>query len=177
MLTIDDIKLNIDNEDIFKKCFKEVQKFMVRKGWYGACHATTAVLYAICKVLDIEANPCIGEVFYKAYFDHSWLEINGAIFDLAITMPFVDDYATGPIFNSIDLTTGEKATLDYGVKYQGLDTQAKYAFSMSIYKYLRNSPEVNLIELVIDILKLNGKYISRSRLENILGDDRWVLVE
>lgn len=177
MLQIDEIELDINNEEIFKSCFKEVQKFMIRKKWYGACHATTAVLYAICKVLDIECTPCIGEVFYKMFFDHSWLVIDNAIYDLAITMPFEDACATGPIFKDIDLATGKKAVLQYGVKYQGLDEQAQYANSLTIYDYLRNSPEVNLINLVIDTLKLNGKYISRSRLQQLLKNDSWKLID
>lgn len=177
MLQIEGIKLNIINEKIFKSCFKEVQKFMIRKKWYGACHATTAVLYAICKVLDIKCTPCIGEVLYKIYFDHSWLVIDGAIYDLAITMPFEDACATGPIFKNIDLSTGKKVILQYGVQYQGLDEQAQFAYSMPIYDYLKNSPEINLINLVIDTLKLNGKYVSRNRLQQILSDDKWVLVK
>lgn len=176
MLQIDEIELNINNEEVFKSCFKDVQNFMKRKQWYGACHATTAVLYAICKVLDIKCTPCIGEVLYKIYFDHSWLIIDDAIYDLAITMPFEDACATGPIFKDIDLSTGKEATIQYGVKYQGLDEQASFAYSMSIYDYLKNSPEINLINLVINTLKMNGKYISRSRIQQLLGNDSWKLI-
>lgn len=82
-----------------------------------------------------------------------------------------------PIFKDIDLATGKKAVLQYGVKYQGLDEQAQYANSLTIYDYLRNSPEVNLINLVIDTLKLNGKYISRSRLQQLLKNDSWKLID
>ena len=176
-MTIDDIKLSINNEKIFKECFKDLHKFMMRKKWYGACHATTAVMYAICRVLDIECVPCIGEVYYKTFFDHSWLLINNNIFDLAITMPFEMSFSNGPIFNSINLSSGEEKTIKYGVIYSGLDEQATIVYSMSIYSYLYNSPSINLIQLIIDILKQNGVFVTRSRLEKIMGDDVWKYVD
>ena len=177
MISFDEIVIGIDNEDIFKACFKEIHKYMVQKHWLGACHATTAVLYAICKVLGIESKPCIGEVLKKKFFDHSWLVINGHVFDLAIAMPLENVFETGPIYADYDLKTGEKTDVIYGVKHEGLDERASVIYSQSIYNYLKNSPEPNLIKLIVDTLKLNGVYTSRKRLETLLGDDGWEFVE
>ena len=177
MISIDEINVGFNNEETFKACFKDVERFVVQKRWGGACHATTAVLYAICKVLGIKSTPCIGEVLNKVFFDHSWLEINGQVFDLAIAMPLEDVFETGPIYADYDLKTGEKTGVIYGVKHKGLGEQASSIYSQSIYNYLKNCPNPNLIKLVVDILKLNGVYTSRKRLEALLGDDGWEFVE
>ena len=71
MLTIDKIELGCKNEETFKSCFLCLQSYMKRNEWCGACHATTGILYAFTKILGIDSIPCIGEVYYKVYFDHS----------------------------------------------------------------------------------------------------------
>ena len=45
------------HEAEFKKAFIYVTNFALRMQWYGACHATTAVMFCVAKKLGID-NGC-----------------------------------------------------------------------------------------------------------------------
>lgn len=126
---------------------------MIKKRWFGACHATTAMMYAFSKKICIEAIPCIGECEQKEYkpFDHSWILIDSGIYDIAIAMPFISKMARGPVYNSIDIRTNEPIDIIYGKFFIGLGDQATFAYNQSLYDYLKGSKNINLIKTMIEL--------------------------
>lgn len=152
--------------------------FMKRKMWYGACHVTTAMMFAFAKKIGIEANACIGECEQEGYdpFDHSWLLIEGKIYDLAIAMPFELDMAKGPVYGSIDSRTGSEVDMRYGIKFLGLGPQAELAYEHNIYDYLKGSPEINLINTTVDLAKNCKVYMTRKWMEQNLSEDKFKLI-
>lgn len=166
------------HEAEFKKAFIYVTSFALRMQWYGACHATTAVMFCIAKRLGIGATPCIGEADKDGIvFDHSWLEIEGKVFDIAILLPFKMSMSTGQIYNGIDMKTGLGPDIEYGVSFQGLDEQAAYAFSMNLYEYLKNCPSPDLIDLVKGACSSIGVYVSNKWIRENLSIEHWILVK
>ncbi len=163
---------------LFQSFCDELYKFMKKKNWYGACHATTAIMFAFAKKVGINSTPCIGECKQKQYepFDHSWLLIDGKIYDIAISMPFIHSMAKGPVYGSIDISTGLEVEMSYGIKFLGLDAQAEFAYENNLYDYLKGSPEINLINLTIDLAKNCKVYLSRKWLEQNLSNERFVLI-
>jgi len=135
------------------------------------------MMYAFAKKVGIDASPCIGECKQEGYkpFDHSWLLIDENINDIAIAMPFELSMAKGPVYDSIDIRTGKRIEMDYGIKFLGLGQQAQFAYSMNLYEYLKGSPEVNLINAVIELSKISKVYITRKWMEQNLSSDRFVL--
>lgn len=164
------------NFDKFQKAFSYLCNFVIKKQWLGACHAVTAVLFGVAKRLEIESVPCIGEVKNAfTIFDHSWLEINGKKFDIAIIMPLNMAYATGPVFNDMDLTTNEPIDMEYGVEFEGLGDQAMFAYAQDIYSYMKACPNPDLIDLLKRTCSSIGVYVSDKWIRENLSDERWVL--
>lgn len=91
--------MNDEQKNLFIQFCDNLLSFMRKNNWYGACHATTAMMYAFAKKIGIDATPCIGECEQKGFqpFDHSWLVIDDKIYDLAISMPFIEEMAKGPV--------------------------------------------------------------------------------
>ena len=62
-------------------------RYMERKQWWGACHATCAALYVCLTEIGYTPDLCIGEVLGQGlYFDHSWISLDDKMIDLAISM-------------------------------------------------------------------------------------------
>ena len=177
MYTIQNIHIGIKNESKFKRAFSLLFQFIDEQGWSGACHPSVAVLFAICKKLGIQATPCIGEAGINgAAFDHSWLLINGKVFDVAIVWPLNESFATGPIFNGIDLYEQREAEIDYGAFFRGLDNEAKTIFAKDIYTYIIEAPNDLLFDLIGSIGDAIGLTITEEWLNKNLSKCRWEYV-
>ena len=70
------------NEDI-GNVLANMYRYMERKQWWGACHASCAALYVCLSELGYKPKLCIGEVFGQGlYFDHSWISLDDKMIDL-----------------------------------------------------------------------------------------------
>lgn len=98
-------------------------RYMQQNHWTGACHASSSVLYVALSELGYRPILCIGEVYGKhLYFDHSWIELDGKIIDLAISMTLFHHMAvTGPVILDTDILTGKKTSVQYGVSGRGIE--------------------------------------------------------
>ena len=167
-----------EQEKLFLSFCDSLYRLMTQKQWFGACHATTAMMFAFAKKIGIDAIPCIGECEQEGYppFDHSWLLIDNKEYDLAISMPFNLDMAKGPVIASIDTRTNKNVDMKYGITYMGLDEQASVAYNNNIYDYLYGCPNPKLINVIIDLAKNLHIFITRKWLEQNLSKDRFVLM-
>ena len=65
----------------------KMYEYINKNQWWGACHVCSSVLYVLLSEIGYKPNLCAGEVKCKRYlFDHSWIEIDKKIIDLAISM-------------------------------------------------------------------------------------------
>lgn len=82
------------NEDI-GNVLANMYRYMERKQWWGACHASCAALYVCLSELGYKPKLCIGEVLGQGlYFDHSWISLEDKMIDLAISMTMLAIYDT-----------------------------------------------------------------------------------
>lgn len=82
------------NEDI-GNVLANMYRYMERKQWWGACHASCAALYVCLSELGYKPKLCIGEVLGQGlYFDHSWISLDDKMIDLAISMTMLAIYDT-----------------------------------------------------------------------------------
>ncbi|WP_410706623.1 hypothetical protein [Citrobacter braakii] len=145
-----------DNTASFENIYGSLLDYVNLNSLTGACHSTSAVIYILFSELGLHPNLKIGEVYSysaKACFDHSWVEMDDEIFDIAIGYPQPPElggqYVCGPVFNSFDLSTGEVADICY--RYQTSSGLAEPALSVSKWTLQEyNSNE----KTTIDIWKL-----------------------
>lgn len=80
------------NEDI-GNVLANMYRYMERKQWWGACHASCAALYVCLSELGYKPKLCIGEVLGQGlYFDHSWISLDDKMIDLAISMTMLGEH-------------------------------------------------------------------------------------
>ncbi|WP_180229146.1 lasso peptide biosynthesis protein [Bacillus thuringiensis] len=103
----------------------------------GACHLLSSIMYVLLKEQGIECDLCIGEVKENNYFfDHSWIEIDGKVFDVAIQMT-LDGRSNPPVFASYDLGSTTTTSREYGMSSPGgLDSVAQKVLRVSFDRYI-----------------------------------------
>lgn len=120
-------------------------RYMRKHQMYGCCHAYSSVLYVALKELGLSVELCIGicKVEGSKPFDHSWIEVDGKVVDLAIYMPLTEricDYS-GPIVFDSDLVTMKSSQVEYGI-YTDLpfDNQTITVMNMPFVDYMSAYP-------------------------------------
>lgn len=161
--------------------FFEVVTFQERQGWYGACHADTAILYVLARELGLtNVKPIIGEAAYQSFpFDHSWLDVNGQVWDAALYRPLPSAEhlpVCGPVVANIDLATGQMAPITYGSHWRSeYRYHAKQVLSLSFVGYMSNYQYYNngLWGVVKDIGEKLGLHLNIGRLKRQCTDVEW----
>jgi hypothetical protein len=128
--------------------FFHVLEHIAEENWHGACHSSSTMLYILLQEYGIDSDIMIGDVKAPVgVFEHSWIEIDGAIFDAAVAFPDLRGKPVGgPIFAGYDLGTGELTTNVYGVgTFDGFTADTKTITWLSIgtyYTWADNKAEV-----------------------------------
>lgn len=129
------------HQDKITNTFFVVSDYLKEYPIYGACHLISGILYILLKEQDIECDLCIGEAQAPfGTFDHSWVQINGNVYDIAIQIQ-LDEVERDPIFAGVDLGTGEFTKIKYGIiNGSGLDDIAKLVLRTPFAEYMDGFP-------------------------------------
>jgi len=114
------------------------------RNWTGACHATCSILYVGLSEMGYAPTIYMGEAanIYRPRFDHSWIELDGKIIDLAIAIPlWGHEQFAGPVVFDIDLFTNAHHDLIYGVPNGKLDDVAQFTYDTPFSEYMSMYPE------------------------------------
>lgn len=130
-----------EQREKISKTFFAISDYLKKYPNPGACHLISSVMYVLLNEQGIESDLCIGEVKEENYFfDHSWIEIDGEIFDIAIQFTLNGD-KNPPIFAGYSLQTAERTSRIYGLaSLSGLDMQAKDVLKTPFTKYMDGFP-------------------------------------
>lgn len=148
-------------------------KYIYNNQWRGACHAISSILYVVLVENGFKPEICIGEVQKDNHlFDHSWIELDGKIIDIAINLTLDGTYVSAPIIFDIDIAIKEKHKIKYGVNVYGLDEEALFVSQcpfnlyMDMFPYNNNGlwgivTEILNKKINIEEIKLKCKNIKR----------------
>lgn len=120
------------------QAYAALLNFAWQNDWTGACHDSSAALFMVLSEMGFSPRLVIGEVKAPAgTFDHSWIEVDGKIFDVAVGFPGEDGHYVGPsVFASLNLNTGDPTELEYGVRSPGgLDQVGRFVASTNLNDY------------------------------------------
>ena len=135
----------VDSTIALERVFRCVLEHIYGTGWVGACHSSSAMLSILLKEHGIDSEIMIGEVFCDGYqFDHSWVGVQGQVFDAAVALPQAGGVKLGgPVFAGFDIETHEPTRLQYGVGLPGgLGLVEQLIASQTIGEYFAYSDEV-----------------------------------
>jgi len=129
---------NLPNGEIIFDAYSALLTVVWRENWTGACHDTSALLYMLLSELGCSPTLVTGEVKAPAgIFDHSWVELDSKIYDVAIGFPGEDGHYVGPsVFASLNIDTGEPTELTFGVRSPtGLDDVGRFVAHSTLDEY------------------------------------------
>lgn len=143
-----------EKEKIVKAYFA-VLKLISEEKWKGACHSSSSILYVMLKEYGINADLVIGEVKSAELvqpYDHSWIEIEGKVFDAAILEPLSNVKAHAPVFYSKNVTNQQEIDAKYGIKFLGLGMEAQQALNTNFVDYMDGFPAEGGLWSVVESL-------------------------
>lgn len=116
--------------------------FIISMDWQGACHGSSCILYILLKEQNIDSTICTGEASFGGFsFNHSWIEIDNEVYDVAIAKTLVEGIEFSPVLRGLDLMTGKSTRLKYGVKTGLEDDEGAILFKTSSFtNYMDNFP-------------------------------------
>lgn len=116
--------------------------YMQKQQWWGACHASSSALYVALSELGYHPILCIGELMGgNFYFDHSWIELDGKILDMAINMTLFGGVpASDPIIFGKNIRSGLVPMLKYGVRGRGIEGEALNVLNTPFPEYMDKYP-------------------------------------
>ena len=134
----------------------KMYEYMQKKNWWGACHASSSVLFVAISELGYTPILCIGEVSGNGlYFDHSWIELDGKILDLAISKTLLGGApVSDPIVFGKNIRSGKEPELKYGVPGRGIEGETLIVKNTPFIEYMDSFPseENGLWEVVQEVL-------------------------
>lgn len=160
------------------KAYLSVLEHIHATNWHGACHASSGILASLLLTHGIKARPYIGECrTARGAFDHSWVEINGEIFDCAVSLPLDIRNAYPPTFRSKDLHNRSTLQVQYGISTgQGYGEDVKTILSISFSEYMSRmcpwNPE-GFWGVASDLSAKIGNRIPTNTLINFAKDVVW----
>lgn len=139
---------NIDSE-VLVNTFFAVFNHSIVKGWTGSCHAVSSILHILLKEQGINSKLNIG--FVKADkipfpFCHSWITVNNLIYDIGLYRsnslspftPYIE--VSAPIFKSVNVESGEKTPISFGVSTSRMDFNYQLLTTNSLGEYMDGWP-------------------------------------
>lgn len=139
-------------------------------------HASCAALYVALKELGFTPTLCAGEVDAHSFiFDHSWIELDGKIIDVAIAFPLQGKPLSNLIILGVDIFTKESSNLVYGTSCgTGLDIDADFATTVPFCSYMDNFPDApNGLWSVVELLL--GRKVDIAAMRTKYKDTKWTV--
>lgn len=144
----------------------------------GGCHLFSAMMYILLHEQGISSELCTGEVQRPDLksFDHSWIEINGMVFDIAIQLT-LDEKNQSPVYASyeIDNITPSRHNYRYQSIY-GLDDIAETILNQSVTEYIDGAPDPYSWSTIVQLGKELGLSLHPSELRLHYVEKNRVLV-
>lgn len=155
-IAAEDIHFEHEHKEKVFNTFFAVSDYYKKHPNPGACHLISSIFHVLLTEQKIENELCIGEVKTgPQYFDHSWIEIGGMVFDIAIQLT-LDESRNAPVYAGFDLLTEVIPERIYGSQSPtGFDRDAKQLMKTPFVKYMDGYPHFR--EGAWKIVKVIGK--------------------
>ena len=177
---IEGICKNIENRTLLSKIFLELYKFIDKYNFRGACHEISSIMYVLLSETGFSPKICLGEIEFDDYrsFDHSWIELNDKIVDIAIAYPHTS-FISNPILLNMDIYSKTLTTLKYGITKNGIDFMSKLILKTNLMDYMDKSPNFKgsswfVVQLISDCLNLG---INTQEIKKKYQNTKWKFIK
>lgn len=158
------------------RVFQMLHTFMNRWDVNGGCHLLSMMANVLLSEFGVPSALRVGLVKGPlGTFSHSWVEIDGKPFDLAISRPNLhrSDWGCPAVINGLEFATGRPTRLTYGVPGM-LDPEAEMIATGTISNWADRAPDpdwpwTRIVELGVEL----ALPLSREALRSRHGDRQW----
>ncbi|MRX56498.1 hypothetical protein GJU41_21350 [Bacillus idriensis] len=173
--------VGIDNhecEQQVKDIIRGTFDFIAKHDYQGGCHLVSAIVHILLTEKGYNPVVRLGEVQVGDYvFDHSWIELDGEVIDVAIMNTLQDGFKFPPVLYGKSVVTGKQVEYQYGVS-QYLDATAQLVMGQSIGQYIMEGESHGTLEIMKLIAEYSGvvldnidyivsKYFNTYRLQSV----------
>ncbi|MDB6095205.1 MAG: hypothetical protein JWM32_2767 [Verrucomicrobia bacterium] len=159
--------------------YSALLRFVAEQEFRGACHAVTGILHVLLRSQGLKTELVTGELQRdRNVFNHSWLEYQGKVFDIAIALTLVASMDGNPVFASRDLSTRGPTYWNYGFS-SGLadDSEVGVVKNQTFVEFMDRAPHHrnglwHVVQKVGNRLKLK---ISLNKVRASHSEDRWTI--
>ncbi|MED3795672.1 SEC-C metal-binding domain-containing protein [Niallia alba] len=154
-------------EKKIKNIFRGTFDFIAEYNYQGGCHLLSAIMHILLNESGYNSIVKIGEVQIGNYvFDHSWIELDGKVIDVAIMNTMQDGIRFPPVLLGNSVASGKEINYEYGVP-NNLDEIAQKVLGKSIGHYIMEGESQGAVEIMRDIL--NKADFEFDDLENLIS--------
>lgn len=137
------------------ECDKEVKDiirgtydFIAEHDYQGGCHTISAIMHILLTENGFNSVVRLGEVQIDGMtFDHSWIDLDGKVIDIAIMNTLQDRIKIPPVIFGESVSTGKQVEYRYGVS-PNIDGTAQAVLNMSIGNYLMGGVEQGTLSIM-----------------------------
>lgn len=163
----DKLDINVNKKEELKQVLFSSYEIMEKNNWQGACHTLSAIQYIVLNELGLKPKLCMGVVGTGVYdFDHSWIDIDGKVYDITIANSLDGIKNSEPIIAGLNIDTLQETKIEYG-RDRELDFPAIAIKELTLAEYLdgfSNQPKSEIPEylkdglwnVIINIAKIVG---------------------
>lgn len=165
--------------DVVKNVFYKMYEIQGREKWEGACHATSALMYIALKEAGIPVHLCLGQVEGPAKcgwmsFDHSWIEVDNKVIDIAINSGLNGIVNSEPILYGKQIYSLKESEFIYGIPIKNLKQVALKITEMSITQYMNGGNRLwNILE---EICNYAGVNFDIEMMKKRYNDEYWKII-
>lgn len=135
--------------------YSALNDYLVENPIKGACHVISGIMYILLNEQRIDSELCIGVIHDPrvGVYDHSWVEIDGVPYDLAIQLPLdeilvrlleegqIETQPLPAVFAGYDLKLEGIVQTQVNYRNKGnLDSPAKDIYLIPLTNYLDYAP-------------------------------------
>ena len=158
--------------------FCGILDFIHQRAWQGACHASSVVFHVLLREQGADSVLCHGMAEKNGIlFNHSWVEIEGRVYDAAISNTVSRDVDSPPVFAGIDLATMQDTRLVYGAQSpREADEIVVFAREKGFNAYMDAFPHLRhgLWGAARDVGKRIGVRLNIAKLRAVYADTAWI---
>jgi len=135
----DEILKDEPKAELIKSIFFSMIEAINGMNWRGACHQVSATLYILFKEIELNAELCSGGVVVPNFgaFPHTWIEIDGKVYDATIWNQGAKEIQRAPIIASRHIDTAHETNLLYGVKGVPFDEGVHQTLTIPLVDLMR----------------------------------------
>lgn len=131
-----------------KDIIRGTYDFIAEHDYRGGCHTISAIMHILLTEKGFNSIVRLGEVqIDRMTFDHSWIDLDGKVIDMAIMNTLQDGIKIPPVIFGESVSTKKQVEYRYGVS-QNIDRTAQVVLNMSIGNYLMGGVEQGTLAIM-----------------------------